>query len=62
MTFQPLGADLPAVAAALPAIELIEQLDSLAETALVQVEDGAPRMYFVYFRRDNLGRWLIDEM
>jgi hypothetical protein len=37
-------------------------VENLAETALIQVEDGAPRLYFIYFRRDNRGQWLIQEM
>jgi hypothetical protein len=59
---QQLGADLAMVAGALPGIELIDQVADLAEGALVQTEDGIVRLYFVYFRRDNLGRWLIHEM
>jgi hypothetical protein len=60
--FQQLGADLPAVAAGLGDIELIDAIDDLAEAAIVQVENGAPFLYFVHFRRDNRGRWLIQEM
>lgn len=59
---QQLGPDLSQIAGSLAAIELIDQVDNLAEAALVQVEDGVARLYFVYFRRDNLGRWLIHEM
>ena len=40
----------------------MDQVADLAETALVQTENGIARLYFVYFRRDNLGRWLIHEM
>jgi hypothetical protein len=60
--FQQLGADLPAVATALGPIELIDSLDDLAEAAIVQLENGSPFLYFIYFRRDNRGRWLIQEM
>jgi hypothetical protein len=60
--FQQLAADLPTIAAGLGPIELIDQVGNLAEAALVQVEDGASRLYFVYFRRDHRGQWLIQEM
>jgi sugar lactone lactonase YvrE len=60
--FQDLGAELPAVASALGEIHLIDTVDDLAEAAIVQVEDGAPFLYLVYFHRDNRGRWLIQEM
>jgi sugar lactone lactonase YvrE len=59
---QQLGGALPAIAADLGAIELIDQVEHLAEAAIVQVEDGTPRLYFIYFRRDNRGQWLIQEM
>ena len=60
--FGQLAADLPTIAAGLGSIELIDQVENLAETAIIQVEDGAPRLYFIYFRRDNRGQWLIQEM
>jgi hypothetical protein len=60
--FQLLGADLPGIAAAFPTIDLIDQIGDLAEAALIQLEDNSPFLYFVYFRRDNRGRWLIQEM
>jgi len=60
--FADLGPDLPAVAALLGPIELIHAAEHLAEAALVQAEGGTPFLYFVYFRRDNRGRWLIHEM
>jgi hypothetical protein len=60
--FQRLGADLPSIAAAFSSIDLIDQVDDVAETALIQVEDSSAFLYFVYFRRDNRGRWLIQEM
>jgi sugar lactone lactonase YvrE len=59
---QQLAADLPAIATSLGAIALVDQVENLAEVALVQVEDGVARLYFVYFRRDNRGQWLIQEM
>jgi sugar lactone lactonase YvrE len=59
---QQLEQGLPQIADGLATIELIDQVDDLAEAALVQVEDGVARLYFVYFRQDNLGRWLIHEM
>ena len=60
--FADLGGDLPAVAATLGPIELIHAAEHLAEAAIVQAEQGTPFLYFVYFRRDNRGRWLIHEM
>jgi sugar lactone lactonase YvrE len=60
--FQQLGAALPGIAASLGAVELIDQVDDLAEAAILQAEDGTTRLYFVYFRRDNRGQWLIQEM
>jgi hypothetical protein len=60
--FQHLQTDLPAIAAGLGDLEVVEQVGDLAETALVQQENGAPFLYFIYFRRDSLGRWLIEEM
>ena len=59
---QVLGPDLVGVVASLPSIDLIDQVGDLAEAILIQVEDGSPLLYFVYFRRDNRGRWLIQEM
>ena len=59
---QQLGADLPAIAASLGGIELIDQVGHLAEAAIVQAGDGVTRLYFVYFRRDNRGQWLIQDM
>jgi sugar lactone lactonase YvrE len=60
--FQQLRTDLPAIAASLGDLEVLEQVGDLAETAIVQQENGAPFLYFIYFRRDGLGRWLIEEM
>jgi sugar lactone lactonase YvrE len=57
-----LGPALPAIAAGFGPIELIDQVEDLAETAILQTEDGVTRLYFVYFRRDNRGQWLIQEM
>lgn len=60
--FQLLAPDLPGIATGFPSIELIDQVGDLAEAALVQIEQGTPILYFIYFRRDNRGRWLIQEM
>ncbi len=57
-----LGPDLPAIAAALVNLEVLEQVGDLAEAAIVQQENGVPFLHFIYFRRDSLGRWLIEEM
>ncbi len=60
--FQQLGPDLPVIAAGLGGIELIDQVGHLAEAAFLQAADGVTRLYFVYFRRDNRGQWLIQDM
>ena len=60
--FQDLGSALTTVGASLGDLHVLEQVDDLAETALVQQEGGAPFLYFIYFRRDSLGQWRIEEM
>jgi hypothetical protein len=60
--FQSLAPALGAIAAGLPDIVPLDQADNLAEAALVSDDDGQPALYFIYFRRDGLGRWLIEEM
>ena len=60
--FQQLGSELPVVAARLGGIELIDQVGHLAEAAILQTGDGVTRLYFVYFRRNNRGQWLIQDM
>ncbi|MGH7207862.1 MAG: hypothetical protein ACREIL_00610, partial [Nitrospiraceae bacterium] len=60
--FQRLAQDLPTIAAGLGQLEVVEQVGSLAEAILVQQESGVPVLHFIYFRRDSLGRWLIEEM
>ena len=60
--FQQLQTDLPTIAAGLGEIEVLEQVGDLAEAAIVQQENSMPFLYFIYFRRDTLGRWLIEEM
>jgi hypothetical protein len=60
--FQQLGTDLPGVVAGLGDLEVLEQAGDLAETVILQHENGVPFLYFIYFRRDSLGRWLIEEM
>jgi hypothetical protein len=62
VVFQQLGADLPDIAAGFDNIEVLEQLENIAETIIIQQENNSPRLYFIYFRRDSLGRWLIEEM
>lgn len=60
--FQQLGPDLPTIATGLGQLEVVEQVGNLAEAILVQQENGVPVLHFIYFRRDSLGRWLIEEM
>jgi hypothetical protein len=60
--FQAFGSNLPAVASDLGDIQLAFQFAQLAEIVLTREENGRTMLYFVYFRRDGLGRWLIEEM
>lgn len=60
--FEKLGPDLPAIAAGFDNLHVLEQIEDIAETVVVQQENGSPRLYFIYYRRDSLGRWLIEEM
>jgi hypothetical protein len=60
--FQQLGPDLPTIAAGFDNLEVLEQIENIAETIIVQQENGSPKLYFIYYRRDSLGRWLIEEM
>jgi hypothetical protein len=60
--FQQLGGTLPNVAASFGDLEVLEQIDEIAETAVIQQENNLPKLYFIYFRRDPMGRWLIEEM
>src|SRR4030095_10523537 len=47
--FRSLGPDLPAIASSLENLSVVEQLDDLAEAAVVRQEDDTPFLYFVYF-------------
>jgi hypothetical protein len=60
--FQDLGADLPAIASSIGAVHVTDQVGELAEGILVQNGPSGPRLYFIQFRRDGLGRWLVEEM
>ena len=60
--FQALGSNLPRIAAGLENLLVVEQVDDLAEAAVVRREGGTSFLYFIYFRRNSLGRWLIEEM
>ena len=60
--FYDLGSSLPAVAAALGDLNVTDQLGDLAEAVVVQDEPSGRQLYFIQFRRDSLGRWLIEEM
>ncbi len=60
--FERLGANLPSIAAGFGNLEVLEQLENIAETIIVQQENNSARLYFIYYRRDSLGRWLIEEM
>jgi hypothetical protein len=60
--FLSLGANLPSAAGVLGTPLILEQIDDLAEAAVVRQEGGVARLYFIYFRRNALGQWLIEEM
>jgi hypothetical protein len=62
VVFQQLGADLPTVVRSFGSLHVTGQLGDLAEAVLVQDEPAGPHLYFIQFRRDSLGRWLIEEM
>jgi hypothetical protein len=40
----------------------VEQIDDMAETVIVRQRGSTPFLFFIYFRRDGLGRWFIEEM
>ena len=60
--FFDLGARLPTVAAALGDLNVTDQVGDLAEAVVLQSEPAGQQLYFIQFRRDSLGRWLIEEM
>ncbi len=60
--FDDLGSSLPAAATALGDLNVTDQLGDLAEAVVVRDEPSGPQLYFIQFRRDALGRWLIEEM
>jgi hypothetical protein len=61
--FQQFGPALPTVAASLGQVEVTAQVGAMAEAIILQEEIEEPAaLYFIYFRRDSLGRWLIEEM
>ena len=60
--FYDLGPRLPAAAATLGDLNVTDQLGDLAEAVVVRDEPAGPQLYFIQFRRDSLGRWLIEEM
>ena len=60
--FQQLSMNLTNISEGLEDLKVLEQVGDLAETAILQVENGVPMLHLIYFRRDGLGRWLIEEM
>jgi hypothetical protein len=60
--FEQLGSALPTIATALTDLHVTEQTGDLAEAVIRQAEASGPALYFLQFRRDGLGRWLIEEM
>ena len=60
--FQELGGSLPTVASRFGDLHVTDQAGDLAEAVVVQDEPAGRQLYFIQFRRDSLGRWLIEEM
>jgi hypothetical protein len=60
--FQQLGGNLAAVMSSFGDLQVTDQVGDLAEAVLVQDEPSGRQLYFIQFRRDSLGRWLIEEM
>ena len=60
--FQALGQNLSTIAGTLETLAVVENLDDLAEAVIQRREGATSSLYFIYFRRDSLGRWLIEEM
>ena len=60
--FQDLGSRLATVASSFGNLHVTDQVGELAEAILVQDEPSGRQLYFIQFRRDSLGRWLIEEM
>jgi hypothetical protein len=60
--FQTLSPNLPTIAAGLGDVDVTGVTSTLAEVALVQQRDGVPRLFFIYFRRNAVGQWFIEEM
>jgi hypothetical protein len=56
------GSQRMAVASSFGDLHVTDQLGELAEAVLVQDEPSGQQLYFIQFRRDSLGRWLIEEM
>jgi hypothetical protein len=60
--FQDLGPHLPAAAADFGDLHVTDQLGDLAEAILVREGSSGSELFLIQFRRDGLGRWLIEEM
>ena len=60
--FQNLAPNLQSIAAGLETPVIVEQIDDMAETVIVRQRGSTPFLFFIYFRRDGLGRWFIEEM
>jgi hypothetical protein len=60
--FQQLGGALSGIAASFGSVHVTDRAGDLAEAVLIQQESSGPALYSIQFRRDSLGRWLIEEM
>jgi len=60
--FQALGPTVSTIAGSLENLAVVENLDDLAEAVILRRDGATSFLYFIYFRRDSLGRWLIEEM
>jgi len=59
LALQALGTDLPAIAASIGDIQILSVEGGMAEGITVRVEDGEPRVYFIYLTPDDDGTWRI---
>jgi len=58
--FETLGVDLPQIIASLPAIELIDISENVAEYVMTRFQNGQARLYIIEFNRDAQGLWRIE--
>jgi hypothetical protein len=60
--FQQLGSALPGIFAGFGDLHVLSQSVDLAEAVVPEPSGGTNILHLIYFQRDLLGRWLIEEM